>query len=407
MSGCRSSKSREQFSAHRWLLPGSLRFNRCPSLYRLHAWLTLALALTIFLTPNSPVQADPVPLAVFSPPPILSAEDAKQVELLKTHWQSQKDAVFSARLKFSRFNWGVGFRPIGPEEVAFIFKPEELAKDPKQLKNVVEQLLVSPLNVDPPWTDFDFYMEGEKVRQEGSSFIHVFDGEDDVLRDGLNSIVFIGQPPGVPYKRPDNDDFRMIPDEHLISMIQRIEGGSIYSRLFIQSDVVGAQRSTWIDVDNANQMVQQTVDIRPNRGLQVLQGGWLPSPNEIQWPGAHGVFVYDGNPPMLKKAKITVTNLCELNTIIDPEKFYVAARSKDRIIDYRGTSPSQVTSYALLKNVKDSTIQVVNQIPAEQKVPIAPKTSRWWYVAGNVLAVIFVMLGVLLRRSNHRKSDVQ
>lgn len=347
-----------------------------------------------------------VPQSVPPPPedveiPIgLTASDSKRIEIFKSHWDSQQQGIFSIRIKHCLFRNSGVFRSLSPDEVAKLFQPSDLVDDPGKLRKViVDGLLKSPLKADPPWSEVEFVADGEKTREDLPGRTNIFDGEDEISHNTANRQVIIGASEGAKQQLAELSTFRFVPDETW-SSVNAIHNHEDGVRLFsIPNDK--SRIKSWMAIDPSTQMVNrfELASSKRHYCKQVLQGGWVTCDGGVEWPRVHGEFIYSGDPLLLHQAEIMLVNSIEVNGIIAPDTFVVGAQADETVIDYRAEERNDISLNASVSDVKDIGRHLGSTAGDEDS------RKRWWVVTGNVLAIVFVMIGVALRRKYRRKTS--
>lgn len=393
---------REQPGASLWLFSTPRQAYRPQSQSRIPACLVLPLALCVLLAPDTPIQADPTPTPVAVEPTTLSLEDAKQVELLKAHWQSQRESIFTIRVKQLLVRDADEFRSLGPRDVDQLFDPDEIALNNDNLKSFVNQKLrKSPLPLDPPWREVEFVMSGEKTRETNWYQALVFDGEDVLIRDDDNKHVSIGHGEGTSQRVDSIADFRFLPETSWVDTIESVQTDEGELTVFGKSN--RTQTRNWLKVNLMNRMPIKSERFTSGQGVQVIQGAWATCSSEVQWPMVHGVFRYTGDPPTLKMATVRLTTLIEVNVEVPPETFVIASPVGYRITDYRSQAVIDGVAKLAADDVKTAIISQHSR-QHEENQPIPNTWLRWKLIIGNVAAILLVIAGVSLRRLYRRKS---
>jgi hypothetical protein len=268
--------------------------------------------------------------------------DEELIQTLMTNWQSQREAIATARFRARAFRHG-SLKALSGEQVEAVFASVDLGNKPDDLRKVVSEICtVKEFTTPEPWSVIEVTVDGAKHRERRTN---VPEGvEDNVVGEGVTVLglgpakqTSIVRSSANTWKVRDLDDFRFIPKSVKGFFVSRPQPGHV----FLSSEDDPAKARIKLDVDEATGFVHSQRIYDDGVLLkETLQFGPVTYPGDLMLPTAIAKLAYHGG--VLKHANILVVENAEVNVDLPTDAFVTNAKKGTLIVDDRDPQHKEV-----------------------------------------------------------------
>jgi len=317
------------------------------------------------------------------------AQGDNQIQALASTWSAQQSEIATGYFKYRLFRTGGDLAPLSCKQLRHLVESVNLAAHPDQLKTVIDGAQKTPIKAEPPWSVFESFFEGQKVRENdksGASSIQVYDGDEKIEYDMLNKHVTLLSP-GISKRYVKSlREFRFVPNPSPESYSIQDRGPSLISL---------RQGSSTLVVDGSTGAVHRytasSADGKVTR--EISQSNFVTYPGGIIFPSLRIESTYDGS-ETLQWISISWIEEARFNTDLPKETFALSLPANTKILDERDSE--HVRTFRTNEQISDVVAYIRSQIQPET-LPARSRFSMWWVLAASALAIM-VVLGVWRRR---------